>query len=76
MEKVVWHDRGNMLGTGGRLYLDGNLGEMGCEYGVNINTGWWVNLVEFVLERMCVPGLTCTVVMNIFVENAEECRLF
>lgn len=44
VEEVVWDDRGNMLGTGGRLYLDGDLGEKGCNYGVHIDTGWWVKV--------------------------------
>lgn len=42
MEAVVWDDGANLLGRGGKLFLDGNLGEKGCEYGVHIKTGWWV----------------------------------
>lgn len=42
----MWNDRGNMLGTGGRLYLDGDLGEGGCKFGVHTDTGWWVTLME------------------------------
>ena len=41
VEEVVWNDRGSMLGTGGRLYLDGDLGESGCNFGVHTTTGWY-----------------------------------
>eukprot|EP00903_Cladosiphon_okamuranus_P013122 g12238.t2 len=41
VEEVVWNGGANLLGRGSKLYLDGNLGERGCEYGVNINEGWF-----------------------------------
>lgn len=42
VEALVWNDGANLLGRAGKLYLDGNLGGKGCEYGVHIKTGWWV----------------------------------
>lgn len=44
-----------MLGTGGRLYLDGDLGEVGCNYGVHTDTGWWVTLMEEVPVVVALP---------------------
>lgn len=40
VEEMVWDDGSNLLGNGGRIYLDGNLGYPGCNYGVHTNTGW------------------------------------
>eukprot|EP00752_Nemacystus_decipiens_P013024 g11522.t1 len=41
VEEVVWNNHGNMLGTAGRLYLDGDMGFFGCNYGVHTDTGWY-----------------------------------
>lgn len=36
----MWDDGKDVLGTGGKIYVDGNLGKEGCNYGVHISTGW------------------------------------
>lgn len=36
----MWDDGKDVLGNGGRVYLDGDLGEGGCNYGVHTTTGW------------------------------------
>ncbi|CAM9671683.1 unnamed protein product [Scytosiphon promiscuus] len=41
IEELMWDNGPDMLGNGGRIYLDGNLGETGCNYGVHTSTGWF-----------------------------------
>lgn len=73
VEEVVWDDGVNLLGTGGRLYLDGNLGDLGCNYGVHINTGWWVKLVIRTCKCWRVPALALSPKI---MSNTEEPRIF
>eukprot|EP00904_Undaria_pinnatifida_P006044 jgi/Undpi1/256/HiC_scaffold_1.g00253.m1 len=41
IEEVVWEGGNNLLGQGAKLYLDGDFGVQGCNYGVHIDTGWF-----------------------------------
>lgn len=41
IEKLVWEDGANLLGSGGRIVLDGDTGNTGCRFGVRFNTGWF-----------------------------------
>lgn len=36
LESLQWDDGPNVLGRGGRVYLDGDVGDAGCQYGVHV----------------------------------------
>lgn len=36
LESLRWDDGPNILGRGGRVYLDGDKGSPGCQYGVHV----------------------------------------
>ncbi|CAN0043462.1 unnamed protein product [Ectocarpus sp. 12 AP-2014] len=40
-DEAIWNGGTNLLGGGGRVYLDGDLGKKGCNYGVHFDTGWF-----------------------------------
>lgn len=40
IEDIMWDDGSNLLGSGGKIFFDGDLGNPGCNYGVHTNTGW------------------------------------
>ncbi|CAN0097524.1 unnamed protein product [Ectocarpus fasciculatus] len=40
-DEAIWNGGTNLLGSGGRVYLDGDLGKPGCNYGVHFDTGWY-----------------------------------
>ncbi|CBJ26807.1 expressed unknown protein [Ectocarpus siliculosus] len=40
-DEAIWNGGTNLLGSGARVYLDGDLGEKGCNYGVHFDTGWF-----------------------------------
>lgn len=39
IEHVCWDNGSDLLGRGGRVYLDGDLGCEGCQYGVHYYRG-------------------------------------
>ena len=41
IEQMVWDDGPDLLGRGGKVYLDSNTGSDGCNYGVHHQTGWF-----------------------------------
>lgn len=41
IEQLVWDDGPNLLGRGGKVYLDHDTGIDGCSYGVHYQTGWF-----------------------------------
>ncbi|CAM9902052.1 unnamed protein product [Ectocarpus sp. 12 AP-2014] len=40
-DEAIWNGGTNLLGSGARVYLDGDLGKKGCNYGVHFDTGWF-----------------------------------